>query len=366
MGLALAAPGILIILAAIGARALKKMTADLTAAWGILGMMMIIAGAALSLSGRVDEVLSQIEYGTAAVVAAGFLACFQFSLITSRLIVKNRELAIEVSLLQGDGKIPDESEKRIRKELLVIIPAHNEEQNIQKVLEQLEQQEILNIADILVIDDASSDATGRIVRGHACTLITNIFWLGYGNALQLGYKYAVREHYRYVIQMDADGQHDVCNIHGIYQKLQEKDTKGRRPDIVLGSRFMEGSSAFQVIWLKKFAYALFRLMILAVTGERVADPTTGLQGLSGRAFLYYSKTGNFDDRYPDANMVLQMLLLKFHVVQIPAVMHARVEGQSMHGGVKEAWYMCRMLFDIPAIIFRIKGLKTDAAAETDS
>lgn len=246
-----------------------------------------------------------------------------------------------------------------KKELLVIMPAHNEEQNIRKVLEQMKTEGVPEIADILVIDDASSDATAQIVRKHECVLVSNIFWMGYGSALQLGYRYAAKQDYRYVIQMDADGQHDVCNIPVIYQKLREKDAHGQSPDIVLGSRFMESSSEFPVIPLKKFAYALFRLVIRAVTGEKIADPTTGLQGLSRKALCYYSEEGHFDDRYPDANMVIQMLLLKFRVVQLPAVMHARTEGKSMHRGLNEAWYMCRMLFDIPAIVFRIKGLRMD-------
>lgn len=246
-----------------------------------------------------------------------------------------------------------------KKELLVIMPAHNEEQNIRRVLEQMRTQGIPEIADILVIDDASSDSTVQIVREHECTLISNIFWMGYGSSLQLGYRYAVKHDYRFVVQMDADGQHDVCNIPVIYRALWEKDAHGRSPDLVLGSRFMEGSSEFPVFPLKRFAYALFRLVIRAVTGEKIADPTTGLQGLSRKALCYYSEEWHFDDRYPDANMVIQMLLLKFRVVQLPAVMHARTEGKSMHRGLKEAWYMCRMFFDIPAIVFRIKGLKVD-------
>lgn len=246
-----------------------------------------------------------------------------------------------------------------KRELLVIIPAHNEEKNIQKVLEQLNQLNIMMIADILVINDASSDATGHVVRKHSCNMVTNVVRLGYGSALQLGYRYAVQKHYRYIIQMDADGQHDICNIPVIYQKLREKDVDGGYPDIVLASRFMKGSSDFQVTALKKFAYILFRIVIRMVTGEKIADPTTGLQGLSRKAFLYYSEYTHFDDRYPDANMVMQMLLLKFRVVQIPAVMHKRIEGKSMHRGINKAWYMCRMFFDIPAILIRIKVLKID-------
>lgn len=75
--------------------------------------------------------------------------------------------------------------------------------------------------------------------------------MGYGSALQLGYKYAVRNHYQYVIQMDADGQHDACNIPVIYEQLKGKDDVNvEKPDIVLGARFMKNSSDFPVSLLK--------------------------------------------------------------------------------------------------------------------
>lgn len=246
------------------------------------------------------------------------------------------------------------------KELLVIIPANNEEQNISKVMRQLEDQHIKETADILVIDDASSDGTGQIVQKKKCCMVRNVFCLGYGSSLQLGYRYALRRGYRYIIQLDADGQHDACNIPVIYERLRREDEKGRYPDIVLASRFMEGSSDFPVSVLKRAAYVWFRSLIYMVTGRRIKDPTTGLQGLSRKAFSFYAGYQNFDDCYPDANMVIQMLLLGFYVTEIPAVMHRRAGGKSMHSGIKAVWYMCRMFFDIPAIVFRIKGLKKDA------
>lgn len=249
-----------------------------------------------------------------------------------------------------------------QKELLVIIPAYNEQENISGVLRQLKQQRIEDIADVLVIDDASADATGYLVQRERYTLIRSVRRMGYGNALRLGYQYAARKGYQYVIQMDADGQHDACNIPVIYHRLLEKDVEGRCPDVVLASRFMEGSTDFPVSVLKKLAYVWFRFLVRAISGKKIADPTTGLQGLSRKAFCYYSDPRHFDDRYPDANIIIQMLLLQFSVTEIPAVMHARSGGQSMHKGFSAFWYMCRMFFDIPAVIFRIKVLKIDAKA----
>lgn len=254
---------------------------------------------------------------------------------------------------------------RKQKELLIIIPAYNEAKNIPAVLDQLEQPEIAEIADILVMDDASLDNTRQIVLDRGHTVVTHIFNLGYGSGLQLGYKYAVKKGYQYVIQMDADGQHDVCNVTRLYEKLRTPDSEGHCPDIVLGSRFLEGSAPFPVGVMKKFAMQLFRVLIRIGTHRRVMDPTTGLQGLSRRAFQFYATYSRFDDRYPDANMILQMLLLGFRVEEIPAVMHIRTEGVSMHSGLKPMFYMFRMMFSMIAVWIRIKLYKVDVGVADD-
>jgi len=253
-------------------------------------------------------------------------------------------------------------EEKKQKDLLIIMPAYNEEKNIVPVLEKLERPEIAEIADVLVMNDASSDSTNWVVKSHGHTLVTHVFNLGYGSALQLGYKYAIRRDYKYVIQMDADGQHDICNIPKLYERLKTADADGRYPDIVLGSRFMKESAAYPVSLVRKVAYAWFRQMIRAFTGRKITDPTTGLQGLSRKAVLYYSKYKHFDDRYPDANMIIQMILLGFRIDEIPVVMHTRTEGKSMHAGLKPIVYMFRMTFSILAVVFRVKVLKIDAGA----
>lgn len=244
-----------------------------------------------------------------------------------------------------------------KKELLIIIPAYNEAQNITRLLDKLDKPPISDIADILIMNDASHDATNWIAKQRGYDVVTHIFNLGYGSGIQVGYKFAVRRNYRYVIQMDADGQHDICNIMTIYKQLKTPDEDGRYPDIVLGSRFMKGSAKYEVGLAKKIAFILFRKMIKIGTGVHIFDPTTGLQGLSRKAVLYYSGYGNFDDKYPDANMILQMLLLGFKVEEIPAVMHFRMVGKSMHSGIKPVFYMMRMTVSIIAVWFRIKVFK---------
>lgn len=351
------AVGVVIMAASFWFLAVKKMTAGFAVVWEIIGVMLVAAGMFLFHSVWTEVLYNSGELIAVGIGAIGLLLCYLFSIVVSRLTMRNYELAIEVSmLLQEQGRAPC---RKREKELLIILPVKNEEKNIGKVLEQLSRPEIKKIADVLCINDASTDDSGKIIDGFQCMQIKNIFSLGYGSALQLGYKYAVRMDYRYVIQMDADGQHDACNIPVIYAKLREKETEGQEPDIVLASRFMNGSSEFQVSAAKKFAFWLFRSMIHVVTGRRIADPTTGMQGLSRKALMYYSQYNNFDYQYPDANMIMQMLLLKFQIAEVPAVMYARADGKSMHEGLEPVGYMMRMFLSVLAVAFRVKvlGLK---------
>lgn len=252
-----------------------------------------------------------------------------------------------------------------KKEVLIIIPAYNEGKTIGALLKQLEKPEVAEFADVLVMNDASKDNTAQVVKEHGHAVVTHIFNLGYGSGLQVGYKYAVRNGYRYVIQMDADGQHDVCNVFSLYKELKTPDEAGNYADIILGSRFVEGSISFPVSALKKVAFTLFRFLIRMGTGKKIMDPTTGLQGLSRRAFSYYAGYGHFDDKYPDANMIMQMILLGFKVEEIPAVMYARTEGVSMHSGLKPIIYMLRMMYSIIAVWVRIKIYKVDMGATNE-
>ena len=247
-----------------------------------------------------------------------------------------------------------------QKELLIIIPAYNEENNIGAFLEQLEQPQIMEVADILVMNDASTDHTCDVVKSRGHQVINHVYNLGYGCGLWVGYKYAVNKGYHYIIQMDADGQHDACNVMEIYRRLTSDGQDGHKPDIVLGSRFLKDSVAYPTSLMKKIAYTMFRILIRIGAGRKILDPTTGLQGLSRRAFSFYAGFSHFDDKYPDANMIMQMLLLGFHVEEVPAVMHTRTEGVSMHSGIiKPVLYMFRMMFSIIAVWIRVKLYRVD-------
>lgn len=352
--MAMTTAGIVIMLCSFWFLSVKMMTADFAVIWEIIGMILIIIGRVSGLSVWLAELYEGEELLMVSIEILIIVFFYGFSLIISRLIMRSHELAIEVSMLQQlCGKMNCGTEK----DLLIILPVRNEEKNIGQVLEQLSQPEIQAVADILCINDASSDTSGQIIDRYPCTQIRNVFKLGYGSALKLGYKYAVLKNYKYVIQMDGDGQHDPCSIPVIYQRLQETGADSELPDIVLASRFMKDSVDFPVSIFKKIAFVLFRFMIRVITGRKIVDPTTGFQGLSRRAFTYYSQYNHFDYQYPDANIIVQMLLQHFRVTEVPAVMHVRTDGQNMHSGLEPVWYMLRMFLSVLTVVFDVKVLK---------
>ena len=219
------------------------------------------------------------------------------------------------------------------KKTLILIPAFNEEGSIARVIRRIQRE--CGKVDILVINDGSRDNTEAIAEKAGAIVVSHIYNMGYGVSLQTGYKYAVDHDYDFIIQMDADGQHDVCNIGTIYEKL----THGKHPyDIVIGSRF--------------------NMAIKLVTRKQFTDPTSGLQGLSRRAFTAYSLYDNFDTNYPDANIVTKMLLNGYWMREVPAVMHERKIGVSMHSGLrKNIAYMCTVTLNILVVVMQFYLIK---------
>lgn len=241
------------------------------------------------------------------------------------------------------------------KDTLIIIPAYNEEFTIGKLLDSILQNGYEEIADILVINDKSKDNTKAIVEGYGneVTLISHMFNMGYGAALKTGYVYATKYKYKYVIQLDGDGQHGIDNIHNLYQKIRRVDA----PDIIIGSRFMEDSITFKISGLKKIAIYFFRFLIKTFTNTKITDPTSGLQALNSNAFSYYADFINFDLRYPDANMIIKMLLLGYKIEEIPSIMYERTSGESIHSGLKPIVYMVLMMLSTLTVILQYKLLK---------
>lgn len=236
-------------------------------------------------------------------------------------------------------------------ECLVIIPVYNEEKNIEAVLDNIIK--IKKGFDLILINDGSIDNTEEILKKKGVCYLSHPYNLGYGAALQTGYKYAVCLGYKYVIQMDGDGQHNPMDIFKILEALTKTNN-----DIIIGSRYLnKNSTNIENNIFKKIAVAFFGFLIKLLTKAKITDPTSGFQGLSYDAFEFYSKMNNFVSDFPDADILIKMLRLKYKVFEISVNINKREFGKSMHSGFKPLYYMVKVFLSIIIIIAREKLLK---------
>lgn len=227
---------------------------------------------------------------------------------------------------------------------LLLIPAYNEERNISKVLRDIKEKN--TGMDILVVNDGSMDRTCETAEKQKVKVISHSFNLGYGAALQTGFKYAMKLGYRYIIQFDADGQHDPRDICTIKNEIEKKD---ENIDIVIGSRYIE-KDGFKTGFLKMAVIRAMRFLIRRLTGCRITDPTSGLKALSKRTFEYYSRIGNFPNDYPDADILIKMLRKNYRASEVPIHVREREYGVSMHSGLKPIFYVAKEFLNILVIL----------------
>ena len=237
----------------------------------------------------------------------------------------------------------------MKDKVLVVIPAYNEAENIESVLKEIKKD--INYADILVINDCSKDNTKDIVEKNGVHCITNVFNMRYAWAVQVGLKYARDNNYDYVIQMDADGQHIASEAEKLY-----KEIKKSKVDIVIGSRYLK-DMGYPCPFFRRVGTKFFEKIIKLFTGKKIADPLSGFQCLNKDVINYYAGCGNYPE-YPDANLVIEMLLKGYKISEIPVKMRLRENGISMHSGIwKPIKYMITQFYTCIVLVVKYIGKK---------
>ncbi len=225
--------------------------------------------------------------------------------------------------------------------LLVVMPAYNEARNIRRVLEAVRGQVA---ADILVVDDGSSDGTAAEARKAGARVAVHPVNLGYGAALQTGYRFALRHGHDAVIQLDADGQHDPASIPRLVEELA-------RADVVVGSRFLDGQS-YRPPPSRRLGMWLFGKVASALAGQHISDPTSGFQAISREALRFYAHE-RYPADYPDADVLAMVARAGLRLADVPVRMRQSADGKSMHGGLlKPLYYVFRMTLALALVPLR--------------
>lgn len=225
---------------------------------------------------------------------------------------------------------------------LIIIPAYNEEANIEKTVESILRDS--TGFDYVIINDCSTDRTKQICEEKGYNVVNLPINLGIGGAVQTGYKYAVRNGYDMAVQVDGDGQHDPKFLEEMAEYLEKNEL-----DMVIGSRFIE-KQGFQSSGLRRVGIRFFTFLIKLLTGEVITDPTSGLRMIGKNVLAIFAE--DYPKDYPEPESVVAILRRKMKVEEIPVVMHEREGGVSSISMKKSVYYMVKVT--LAMIIERIR------------
>jgi len=221
-------------------------------------------------------------------------------------------------------------------ELWAILPARNEAARIGDVLVRARA---LGLGLVLVVvDDASLDGTARRAREAGAQVVRHPIHLGYGAALQTGYKHVLAQGARYAVQLDADGQHPPEEIPRLLEPVRAGES-----DLVLGSRFL-GEANYRISPLRTLGRKLFG-GLAQLAGLAVTDPTSGFQALNRRA-LQLLVGDWFPLDYPDVDVLVALHRAGLRVREVGVRMEASPRPSRLHSGLAPALYGYKMLLSL--------------------
>ena len=225
----------------------------------------------------------------------------------------------------------------MKSKFLIIIPAYNEEGNIERVVSNL----IENYPqyDYVVVNDGSKDSTADICKRNGYNLLDQPINLGLAGAVQTGMKYAYENGYEAAIQFDGDGQHRPEFIGAMYEKIQEGY------DIVIGSRFVTEKKPNT---LRMFGNNLIQGIIKLTAHADIHDPTSGMRMYSRRVIKVLAEQINMG---PEPDTVTHLIRSGARYIEVQVKMDERIAGESYLNLSRSARYMATMFTSILLIGF---------------
>lgn len=216
---------------------------------------------------------------------------------------------------------------------LIVIPAYNEADNIEKVVENI----INNYPqyDYVIVNDGSTDATRKICKERGFNLLDLPVNVGLSGAIKSGIKYANYYQYEYVVQIDGDGQHDPVYISDMLDKMQESDA-----DIVIGSRFVDVKKNLS---MRMLGSNIISVAIWLTTGKKIKDVTSGMRLFNKSMIKKFGYKINYGPE-PDTLAFLMNCGVKVEEVQVE--MYERTAGTSYLTIGRSVSYMLHMLYGI--------------------
>jgi len=256
-----------------------------------------------------------------------FLLLIHLTAVITRLSEQNKELIQEMGLLQCRGTASEAA-------ILAIVPAYNEEGSIAGVIDDLKNSGLA--LDVLVVNDGSRDQTSSVAMATGKALVVDLLKnLGIGGAVQAGFKFAARHHYRIAVQFDGDGQHLASEIGKLLAALEEGGA-----NLVIGSRFLS-KAGFRSTFSRRIGIRIFQLLNFLLIGRRITDNTSGFRAYDRRAIEFLAQ--NYPVDYPEPESVILLGRNGFAVAETPVLMRERREGASSISGLLSTYYMLKVM-----------------------
>lgn len=226
--------------------------------------------------------------------------------------------------------------------VVVVVPAFNEEHSLGAVLDELRCQ--LPSADVVVVDDGSTDRTGEVAQTRGVGLIRLPFNCGIGVTMQTGYLLARRNNYDVAIQVDGDGQHDPAELERLIAPIVH-DTA----DVVIGSRFLcDGGDKSTAA--RRAGIAWLAAIISRLSGQRITDPTSGFRAANRAAISAFA--ADYPNDYPEPEVIVPLCRRGFRISEVPVTMRERQGGKSSITALRSVYYMLKVTLSILVGLFR--------------
>lgn len=217
--------------------------------------------------------------------------------------------------------------------LLVVIPAWNEEETLPAVVAEL--RAAVPDADVVVVNDGSTDRTSDVARAAGALVIDLPINLGVGGAMRCGYTYALRHGYDATVQLDADGQHDPADVPRLLEALAAEEA-----DVVIGARFA-GVGEYEARGPRLWSMRLLARVLSRVAGTRLTDTTSGFKASGPRAIRLFAS--NYPAEYLGDTVESLVIASRvgLRIRQVGVAMRPRAGGTPSHGPVKAAIFLGR-------------------------
>ena len=231
--------------------------------------------------------------------------------------------------------------------LVIIIPAWNEEETLGGVVAEVHAA--VPEADVLVVNDGSTDATSRVAREAGARVVDLPVNLGVGGAMRAGYRFADRRGYDLAVQLDADGQHDPAEVPRLLERIRAGEL-----DVVIGARFA-GVGTYQVSAARRGTMRLLSIILSRVARSRLTDTTSGFKASNRAAIVRFA--ADYPAEYLGDTVESLVIAARagLRVGQVGVQMRPRAGGTPSHGPIKAAVFLGRAMLAVVVALTRPRG-----------